>query len=190
MRKERAGIGGSVIGFFKNKNTVLLLACGGIILVLFASSLFGGSGREKAPKSYPDESLTNMQFIERTEHKLQSMINGMVGVESCDVMLTLETGIEYRYATDEADSIKENGNSGGGSVQSESSRDTETTVTKVNDRSAGERALIVTEVYPAVKGVAVVCRGKDTAELKLSIIETVSTVLGINTGRVCVIMKG
>lgn len=190
MKNGKAQTGGALAGFLKKNNIVLLLACGGVLLVLFASTLFGGSGEERQPETSASETLTNAQFVEQTEQKLQNILNGISGVERCEVMITLESGIEYRYATDESDSTRQNGNTAGGSVKSESSRDTETKIARVNDKTTGERALIVTEVYPDINGVAVICEGSNTSTVKLLIIETVSTVLGIKTSQVCVIMKG
>ncbi len=119
---------------------MLLLACGGVLLVLFASTLFGGSGEERQPETSASETLTNAQFVEQTEQKLQNILNGISGVERCEVMITLESGIEYRYATDESDSTRQNGNTAGDSVKSESSRDTETKIARVNDKTTGESA--------------------------------------------------
>ena len=190
MKNGKAQTGGRLAGFLKKNNMVLLLACGGVLLILFASTLFGGSGQEEQPAAFASETLTNEQVIAQTEQKLQNILNGISGVERCEVMITLETGIEYRYATDETDSTTQNGNTAGDSVKSESSRDTETKIGGVKDKTTGERALIVTEIYPDINGVAVICEGSNTPTLKLSIIETVSTVLGIKTSQVCVIMKG
>ena len=172
MKNGKAQTGGRLAGFLKKNNMVLLLACGGVLLILFASTLFGGSGQEEQPAAFASETLTNEQFIAQTEQKLQNILNGISGVERCEVMITLETGIEYRYATDETDSTTQNGNTAGDSVKSESSRDTETKIARVNDKTT------------------VICEGSNTPTLKLSIIETVSTVLGIKTSQVCVIMKG
>lgn len=110
MKNGKAQTGGALAGFFKKNNIVLLLACGGVLLVLFASTLFGGSGEERQPETSASETLTNAQFVEQTEQKLQNILNGISGVERCEVMITLESGIEYRYATDESDSTRQNGN--------------------------------------------------------------------------------
>ena len=43
MKNGKAQTGGALAGFLKKNNIVLLMACGGVLLVLFASTLFGGS---------------------------------------------------------------------------------------------------------------------------------------------------
>ena len=79
MKNGKAQTGGALAGFFKKNNIVLLLACGGVLLVLFASTLFGGSGEERQPETSASETLTNAQFVEQTEQKLQNILNGISG---------------------------------------------------------------------------------------------------------------
>ncbi len=60
----------------------------------------------------------------------------------------------------------------------------------ITDKQTGEKALIVTEKYPEINGVAIVCDGPESASIILSVKNAAATVLGIDTGKVCVIMKG
>ena len=77
MKNGKAQTGGRLAGFLKQNNMVLLLACGGVLLILFASTLFGGSGQEEQPAAFASETLTNEQFIAQTEQKLQNILNGI-----------------------------------------------------------------------------------------------------------------
>ena len=77
MKNGKAQTGGALAGFLKKNNIVLLMACGGVLLVLFASTLFGGSGEERQPETSASETLTNAQFVEQTEQKLQNILNGI-----------------------------------------------------------------------------------------------------------------
>lgn len=188
MNNGKAETAGRLRRFVKENRTLALLVCGGILLLLCASSLFGGAGEARGTPA-EQKTLTNAQFIEQTEQKLQNILCGISGVDRCEVMITLETGIEYRYATDETASARQNGSAAGGET-SETSRDTETKIALINDKTSGEQALLVTEVYPDVNGVAVICEGRDAPAVRLAVTEAVATVLGIQTSQVCVIMKG
>jgi stage III sporulation protein AG len=57
------------------------------------------------------------------------------------------------------------------------------------DRDGSEYALVTKELMPEICGVVVACKGADEVSVKNSVIQAVSTVLGVGTNKVCVITK-
>ena len=83
----------------KNKRYLFAAASLGLVLVLI-SSLFSGVKQydDKTESSY--SSLIS-DYCNKQEQRLESILSNIEGVGEAHVMLTLENGIEYRYAADE-----------------------------------------------------------------------------------------
>lgn len=100
------------------------------------------------------------------EEKLCTLISKLDGVSDVKVMVTMECGTEYVYAQD-----------------MENNADSE----RSQYYSAGdEEALLLKEIYPVVRGVAVVCDSVSPAATKATVIELVSSVLGLSANRIFV----
>lgn len=95
----------------------------------------------------------------RLEQRLEEIVTGIEGTGSCRVMVTLENGVKYVYA-----------DTGGTSALSRQ-----------------ETGLLVTELQPTVKGVAVVCEGGNDEAVRRRVTEAVTAVLHITANRVCVV---
>lgn len=127
----------------------------------------------------------------QTEQRLAEILKQIKGVGAVHVMVTLENGVEYRYAADE----KQSGDSistyaAGSDVPSkvQEKEDRQQSYILV-DSTGGKQPLVLTELSPRVKGVVVVCSGAGNPVIRQRVTEAVTTALGVTTLQVCVIQS-
>lgn len=128
---------------------------------------------------------TAQQYCEQVENRLSDLLGEMDGVGTCRVYVTLESGVEYVYATaqkENADYVKDSNENGEKVSERE---DTEQDVILI-DGTDGKTGLLLTEIQPTVKGVVVVCDGGDTDDVVQRVTAAVTTALNISARRVCV----
>lgn len=129
--------------------------------------------------------LTAQAYCEQVEKRLSDLLCEMEGVGTCRVYVTLESGVEYVYATaqkENADYVKDS-NENGEKVSERA--DTEQDVILI-DGTDGKTGLLLTEIQPTVKGVVVVCDGGNTDDVVQRVTAAVTTALNISARRVCV----
>ncbi len=168
----------TVFAFLKKNGNALLIGALGLIALLTVIQP-GNSGEETAEIQVDAYSAG---YATELESRLCSIISGINGVNSCEVMVTLDGGVEYIYASDSQHS-QSSGENKGESSEGKSS------LTVISDKQSGEKAVVVKEIYPEIKGVAVVCKGIDSPAVTLAVTDTASTVLGISADKVCVIIE-
>lgn len=115
------------------------------------------------------ENVTISYYTEKIEEKLEQLLSGANGVGQVKVVVTLDTSGEYVFARNETESD--------GRVA--------TDYVIVNGKK-GEEAVFVSEIYPKIRGVAVVCTGGGDAKVKKRVTELVSAALGISAGKIAV----
>jgi len=136
-----------------------------------------------------EEVFSISKYCEAEELRLENILSYIEGVGNIHVMMTLENGVEYRYAADEKQSedsvyTYSSGNENPSKVeQTENSQQSYILIGSSGDK----KPLVVTELSPSVKGVVVVCSGASDAVIRHRITEAVTTALGINSLQVCVI---
>ncbi len=153
-----------------------LLIIGAVGIVLLALSEWIPS------KPTANETVdTAAVFVENTERRLCEILSSIEGAGKCRVMVTLENGVEYVYATEQKTNTDRQ--------QEENKtieRDDNEESVIVIDTGNGRQGLLVTEIQPTVKGVIVVCEGGDREEVKQQIVQSVTVALNITAKRVCV----
>ena len=116
------------------------------------------------------------------EERLTAMVERIDGVGRCRVMVTLENGVKYVYASEEKTGRDHKLQ---GDTESQTD-DSETTVILVQTDD-GYEGLLVTELQPTVKGVVVVCEGGGDAAVQMRVKEALTAVLNVTERRVCVV---
>lgn len=167
-----------MLPFLKKNIILVILGLVGIVLLVVSS----GSG-DKQQQSVEEDDFC-AAYVENMENKLSEIVCDIAGVKDCKIMITLKSGIEYVYATDE--SANTNVNESGGDKKEQS----EEKITIVADKQIGEKAVVVKERYPEINGVAIICEAKESPTLTLALKSAASTALGIDTGKVCVVLRG
>lgn len=107
---------------------------------------------------------TDDQYITNTEDRIMEMLKGIDGAGVCDVTITLASGIKKEY-------VREDGN-----------------VLVISDNNGNQSAVVSKELAPEIAGVTILSKGAKNIKIQKDIIHSVSTVLGIGTNKVCVIL--
>ena len=187
MDEKKAPAEGSALAKIKNflqtgKGKNWILAAGILGIALIGLSSFLPKGEEAATASAQTAArLSAEEFIRTTEEKLTEIVRSIEGAGECRVMVTLENGVEYVYATEE--SVNTDRQEDDGKV---SQRDDSDKAVIVVDTGDGKQGLLVTEIQPTVKGVVVVCEGGDQPLVQQRVIDTITTALNLSSKRVCV----
>ena len=133
------------------KLLVALGVCG--ILLVFISSLFEGDNKTKEKNTTDNTTYTAEQYCENLENDIKNIVYSITGDKKATVVITLESGIKYSYASANETDIS----SSTGSVNDQSSESKKQSYITIKSADGGEEALIVTEIMPEVRGVAIVC---------------------------------
>lgn len=122
--------------------------------------------------------MTADEYADRLEKNIADTVKSIVGGKP-QVMVTLDSGIEYVYANEEKlDSDQD-------SADSRIKGSSEKKVV-VLDSDGKEVPLTVTEIMPSVRGIVIVCNGGNDQSVQTLIKNTVAVALGVESDCVCV----
>lgn len=150
------------------KGVVLFLIAFGAGLIL----LIMPGTKSETPVEASGAPLGSEEYCAMLEKKAETLINELPGVKDCKVFITLESGYQYIYATDQH-------------IREESSgKQTDKTIVLANGEK-GENAILLLETMPKVSGIAVVCGGA-SYETQYRIIELLCALFDIKSNRISV----
>jgi len=169
----------------KNKKTLIILGLfGGVILIILSFFSTGSSNKNTAANINTKSGLavTDAEsYITMQEKKLCEILKRINGVSEPFVMLALDSSSEYIYASKQ--SIKESSSKNGETTQREVQKD----IILYEDEKKSKSPILVKEIQPKIKGVAVVYKSDGNADMQLKILNLVSTALNLPTNKVYVI---
>ncbi len=170
----------------KNKTALIctIMGAAGILMILLSSNT-PGSTKKSDTVTLPDESTYNAGYIADLQANLTSIITQIDGVGSAEVLVTLESGVRYVYATEN----KTTGDRSTTEGQSASEKSTNETSIVVVDGENGKAPILLQRIEPVVMGVVVVCDGGGSVEVQQLVTDTVTTVCGVGANRVTVTKK-
>lgn len=198
MAAEEKKTGGDVKTFFqklaeneKYRRIVLVLGVLGIALIFLSGFFQDRTAESKAASASAQTGVADSdQYVKQLEENLADIVNGISGGTDAKVMITLEKGTQYVYATEQKKSQQKTQDQNTGSTtRNQENNSLETNYIIVKDADGSQKALAITEVQPVVKGVIVVCKGGDLPSVQQNIIDAVTTALNISSARVCVIKQ-
>ncbi|MBE6768805.1 MAG: hypothetical protein E7549_07855 [Ruminococcaceae bacterium] len=165
--------------FLKGKNGVRCIVIVGVIgiLLIFLSEILP-AGEKTAETATVDTDA----YIRTLEERLTETVSRIDGVGACRVMVTLENGVKYVYASEEktgSDYKTE------GDTLSRADDNEQSVILVQTDQ--GYEGLLVTELQPTVKGVVVVCEGGGDAVVQERVRAALCAVLNVTDKRVCVV---
>jgi len=129
---------------------------------------------DKITENSPEEFSSAVEYVDWLENKLNNVLSKISGVGNVNVLVTLETGFSYEYATDtETKTTTSGGN--------------EITVTTETIIMVSNQPVIVKEFYPKIKGVVVVAEGAENFNIKMNILTAVETILEIERDNITVL---
>ncbi len=162
---------------FKNPKLLIIIGTVGIALIAFTSFIPSKSESDKISESAINISAN--EYKNNLENDIKEIVRGITGYDST-VMVTLESGIRYDFADDTKDTVS--------TVSAQNSISDSRTNTKsyitVKDSNGGEKALIITEKMPEIRGVAIICIGGDQENIAEKIEGAVCAALNITSKRV------
>lgn len=163
---------GWVKNFFKNTKVITALGIIGILLIGFSSFLSTPKEQEKTKE--------NVYGLEEYKYDLEKQIKNIAtkitGDKKVSVLITLESGVKYSYA----DEKEENKN--------ETNQELKQRYVTVKTEDGAEKALVITEYMPIVRGVAVVCGNATQNEIN-ALQNAITASLGISKNKVFVTAK-
>ncbi len=161
----------------KSPKVLIIIGIVGIVLI-FLSSLSGKN--EETPKADTLTEISAEEYREKLEKDIKQIVKGITGSNKVTVVVTLESGMRYKYAdtTEGASTDKTEDNT------TSSSSELKQGYITVKTADGGEQALIVTTQMPEVRGVAIVCVGGDNEIIAEKIENTVTAALNITSQRV------
>ena len=168
----------------KNKKTLIILGLFAGVVLIILSFFTANNNKNTASNNSAKNNLTRTDtasYISEQEKKLCEMLRRINGVSEPFVMIVLESSSEYIYASKQ--SIKESVSKNGDVIQ----RDVQKDIILYEDEKKSKSPILIKEIQPKIKGVAVVCKGIGSADMQLKIINLVSTALNLPTNKVYVI---
>lgn len=155
---------------FKIKKEYLL-----IIAVIIAAVIFAIVGVKKpttTTTAVTVEKSETERYVENLENKLSGTLSGVKNAGKVSVLIMVDGCIEMIYATDEK-IVEENGKK---------------TVTTTIVTSAG-KPMEIGKKYPDIIGVVVVAGGADNIEVKMALLDAVTTSLKISCNKVQILAR-
>ena len=168
------------------KNPKLIVIIGLIGVALIFLSEFLPVSNSSSQKNLSSKATTE-EYCEGLENQLSEQISEVVGGK-VNVMLTLETGVEYVYASEAKnneseieDGVREN------NKKKQKEKQNQNNYILYKDENGNEVPLVITEIMPNIKGVVVSCENGENEAVKAIIKNLVKTALNISDERVCVV---
>lgn len=154
--------------FRADKKLVIIVFAGVIGIMLLVLSEIVPHSENSITKEDVEYNETTFEVYEKNlEKRLESLLGSINGAGKVKVMVTIESGDERIYATE--------------NIKSERSEEKSYVII---DSQGDDNGLLIKVSQPIVRGVAVVCQGADQPIVREEITNTVVSVLGISTNRV------
>ncbi len=152
----------------KGKWLPIVGAVGGILLILLGTVFSSDAKRSQTDA----EAYYSVGFYtEAMEKKIEALCTSIGGITEAEVLLTLDCSTEYVYAQN----IRQ---SGAGETMNYNA---EYLIVNRNDENS---TALVMEIYPKIRGIAIVCTDGDNVTVKQKIIDLLSAALGISSHRI------
>lgn len=165
-----------------NPKIIVVIGLVGITLILF-SSVFETNDKTAVQTS----KLTATDYCNSLESQLSEQIKEVVGGD-VKVMITLESGVEYIFASEAKNNESEIEDSDDDKKQKlQKDKQSQNNYILYKDENGNEVPLVVTEIMPSVKGVVVGCENGDNDYVCSIVKSLVTTALDVSYDKVCVV---
>lgn len=156
---------GLIVKIKADKRLTIIVLTGLVGILLLTVSELKPSEKQKTEEAEKPTEIS--QYEESLERRLAELISSVEGAGRTKVMITLDSGDENVYATEDK----------GG----EKSYERNYVVVK---QDGDEEGILLKVAEPEIRGVAVVCEGANSTAVRQEIINMVTAVLNIGTNRV------
>ncbi len=159
----------------QNKKAAVIMIIGFSGMFLIALSSFGSQTKETQAKTNIKQDTSSEIELETN---LKNFLQNINGAGNVAVMITYESGNETVYATDNEQASSKNGE-----AKDEIKTSSEHIIIK-ND--GNENGLEIKQIYPKVRGIAVICEGGNDPVIKGQITETLCALFDIKSTQISV----
>lgn len=138
---------------------------------------FAGFGKKKSDNESEittQDCTTAVEYADMLENKLCSVLSKVSGAGNVSVVITLDGGFSFDYATNTE-------------TKTITSGDNETTVTTETVILVSNEPVVVKQNYPKIKGVVVVADGANDVGVKLNIISAIETILQVDRQNITIL---
>ncbi len=146
--------------FTLNRQKIGLLILSGIGILLIVLSGYIRPSDHDGQSSHSPQDTDVRFYTSYLEERICELCKSVDGIEEAIVFLTLDCSSEYVYSDDRASDFL------------------------ILSGSDGEEALMLYEIYPRVRGVAVVCTGGDLPRVRETITELLSAALALPSNKI------
>lgn len=158
-------------------SSILLIAGMAGVLLIFLSQFWPGSSSKPASSAASAKTSTS-DYAKQLESSLGGIISNIQGVGRVQVMVTLESGVQYVYEQNQKTTSNRTTTSGDAG-QTQENTDNEQDTVLADNGSGAQQPLIKTEMQPPVRGVVVVCDGGNDPTVQDEVLQTVMTALNL-----------
>lgn len=155
---------------FDKYKYILLVLLAGVVLLLWPQS-------EKEPQKTDGEAPAVQAETAQLEARICAILETMDGVGEAQVLLTVESGAETVYAYDRTESRSQQGDSATENRQRE--------LVTLSD-SGGQSPVSLRQQAPVYRGAVVVCRGGDSAAVRLAVTQVIQSLTGLSADRIVI----
>ena len=189
---QKCDLAGILFSPEKSETRVRLLLIIGLaaMALLFFWDTSDSQAKSASTESVQYSSSDYEEYTAKLESRLTELVSSVDGAGKAKVMITLECGTEYVYASQQksTSAVSENTDASGRSSRDEKRSGEESLI--LVDAGRGKEPLIRKELTPTVAGVVVLCSGADDIYVRQQVINVVTTALGTSSNRVCVTRLG
>ncbi|MFT8889347.1 MAG: stage III sporulation protein AG [Ethanoligenens sp.] len=160
----------------KGSSILLLVGMGGVLLIFL--SQFWSTPSSKQTANTSTAKITTVDYAKQLEGNLRGIIGNIQGVGRVQVLVTLESGVQYVYEQNQK-STNNRTTASGDNAQTQENTNTEQDTVLADNGNGAQQPLIKTEMQPPVKGVVVVCDGGNDPTVQDEVLQTVMTALNL-----------
>lgn len=146
-----------------------------ILIVVIGLALLVLPSRKQKQNNSTLSAQKQEQQGDKLENMLSVLLSKISGAGRVEVLLTLHTGEEYTFQTNES---------------SNSSQDTvskQTDTVTITDSGHNQTGLIRKTLAPTYRGAVIICEGAENPTVRLAIVEAVANATGLSTNRISVL---
>lgn len=145
-----------------------------IIIAIYFSSVGLSKSRstdgDNLQQSSPVEFSSSAEYVQYLENKLDTVLSSVKGAGNVHVIITLASGFEYTYATEEE------------TVQSSQGSVTTSKFVLVDGKP-----VVTEEHYPKIKGIVVVAKGAEDVSVKMNLLAVIQTVIEVDSANITIL---
>lgn len=162
---DRGEVTQTVTEFFRKYRWAALVLAAGLLMMWFP----------ERQKPAPAPALQEVQQEQPLQQALEELLSKLDGAGKVKVLLSIRTGEHYYYQTDEDKQRTDN----------TTDQHNETVIITSKDRE--ESGLLQRTDPPTYQGAVILCQGADSAQVKLAVVNAVSTITGLGSDRITVL---